>query len=101
MGPIEFPGWQDPKSYLQISDVVLCTSRHESWGASIIEALAAGVPVVSLDVGIAKEAGAIVVARADLAAAICDVLRTGKRGKLLLIMPSREEWAKHWRETLI
>ncbi len=99
--PIEFPGWQDPLPYLQIADVVLCTSKHESWGASIVEALAAGCPVVAPDVGIAREAGAIVIPRSDLGNAIIDVLKSGQRGKLKISLPSAEEWEKRWRETLI
>lgn len=99
--PIEFFGWQDPVSYLQIADVVLCTSKHESWGASIVEALAAGVPVVAPDIGIAKEAGAVVVPRSDLGNAVIRVLNSGQRGELKILMPSAEEWAKRWRETLV
>ena len=98
--PIEFPGWQDPASYLQIADVVLCTSKHESWGASIIEALAAGVPVVAPDIGIAREAGAIVVQMSDLGRAVIDVLNSGKRSELKISIPNSDEWAKRWKETL-
>src|SRR6185437_4720306 len=97
---IEFPGWQDPAHYLARADVVLCTSKHESYGVSMIEALAAGVPVVAPDVGIAKGAGAIVVASDQLAEAVIDVLQTGKRGELKLHLPSKEEWAKAWRDSL-
>lgn len=98
---VEFPGWQNPVPYLQVADVVVSTSVHESYGASILEALAAGVPVVAPDIGIAKEAGAIVVARTELATAVCDALQEGKRGELLMSLPSRDEWAKRWRESLI
>lgn len=99
--PIELPGWQDPRPYLERADVVLSTSKYESWGASIVEALAAGVPVVAPDVGIAKEAGAIVVPRSEFASAVVDILQTGKRGVLRLSLPTAEEWAKHWKETLV
>ena len=98
---VEFPGWRDPASYLEMADVVVNTSKHESYGASILEALAAGVPVVSPDIGIAKEAGAIVVERPNLSTAVGEVLRSGKLGKLLISVPNRDEWAKRWRETLI
>lgn len=98
---VEFPGWKDPTPYLQTADVVLCTSLHESWGASMIEALAAGVPVVAPDIGIAKEAGATVVERKDLEAAVGDLLTLGKRGTLLIQIPNREEWVKKWKESLI
>lgn len=98
--PVEFPGWQDPAPYLQAAGVVLCTSRYESWGASIVEALAAGVPVVAPDVGIAREAGAIIVPRSDLGKAVIDILNSGRQGELKIPMPSAPEWAKRWRETL-
>ncbi|NNM84015.1 glycosyltransferase [Candidatus Parcubacteria bacterium] len=99
--PIEFPGWHDPKPYLQTADVVLSTSRHESWGASIIEALAAGVPVVAPDVGIAREAGAVVVPRTELASAVLKVLRSSERGVLKMVIPSADEWARAWQATLV
>ena len=98
--PVEFLGWRDPAPYLAAADVVLCTSKHESWGASIIEALAAGVPVVAPDVGVAREAGATVVTREKLAETVVDVLKSGQRGTLTLQLPSAEEWAKRWKETL-
>jgi glycosyltransferase involved in cell wall biosynthesis len=98
--PVEFPGWQDPVPYLQTADVVLSTSRHESWGQSMVEALAAGVPVVASDVGIAKEAGAIVAARSNLTLAIIEVLRSGVRGELKIKLPSAAEWAVLWKKSL-
>jgi len=97
---VEFPGWQNPLPYLEMADVVVSTSKHESYGASMLEALAAGVPVVAPDVGIAKEAGAMIVPRKDLAAAVREVLHSGQRGELRITVLSREEWAKRWRETL-
>jgi glycosyltransferase involved in cell wall biosynthesis len=99
--PVTFPGWQDPKPYLARASVVLSTSPSESWGASIVEALATGVPVVSRDVGIAKEAGAVVVEKADLAQALIRVLKSGEMGVLKLDLLGREEWAQKWRKSLI
>ena len=98
--PVEFPGWKDPIPYLQETDVVVCTSWHESFGASIIEALAAGVPVVTPDVGVAREAGAIVVSRTELASSVVRVVEEGIQGHLALHMPTAEEWAKQWQQTL-
>ncbi len=98
--PVEFPGWQDPAVYLGRSDVVLSTSRHESWGQSIVEALAAGVPVVAPDVGVAKEAGATVVSRQELARATIDALRSGARGALRLPLLGKEAWAAAWVQSL-
>jgi glycosyltransferase involved in cell wall biosynthesis len=99
--PVEFPGWVDAVTYLETADVVLCTSPYESYGASIIEALAAGVPVVAPDVGIAKEAGAVVVPRPEFASAVMKVLQSGERGVLKLSVLSATEWAQAWKETLV
>jgi glycosyltransferase involved in cell wall biosynthesis len=98
--PVEFPGWQNPVSYLAVADVALCTSWHESWGASIVEALAAGVPVVAPDVGVAREAGAYIANRTELAATVLEVLQKHMPGKLKINLLSAEEWAKRWKETL-
>lgn len=99
--PVEFPGWQkDVAPYLAKARVVLSTSRAESWGASIIEALAAGVPVVAPDVGMAKEAGATVVERSDLAGAIIDTLSSRAKGELLIQSYTKEAWQAAWRESL-
>jgi glycosyltransferase involved in cell wall biosynthesis len=97
---VVFPGWQDPAPYLAKADAVLSTSLHESYGASMVEALAAEVAVVAPDIGIAREAGAIVVPRTELANAILRVLKNGERGRLLLAFPSEKEWATAWKETL-
>ena len=98
---VEFPGWQDPLPYLAKADVVLSTSRHESYGASMVEALAASVPVVAPDVGIAKEAGAIVVPRSELASAVVRVLQSKTRAELQVPVLGRDEWAQRWRNTLV
>lgn len=98
---VEMAPWQDPLPFLAQADVVLCTSRHESWGASMVEALAAGVAVVAPDVGIAREAGAIVTSRTELGRAVAEVLRSGRRGELKLHLRSAEAWAQGWRESLI
>lgn len=98
---VEVMGWQaNPETFLETADVVLCTSLHESWGASIVEALAAGVPVVAPDVGVAGEAGAIVVLRAQLVEAVVEVLQVGGVGVLKLSLPNAEVWAQEWKKTL-
>jgi glycosyltransferase involved in cell wall biosynthesis len=80
--------------------VVLSTSQFEGYGAGIVEALAAGVPVVAPDVGIAREAGAIVVPREELAGAVMKVLEHGMKGELRIKPPDKEEWTRRWKETL-
>jgi glycosyltransferase involved in cell wall biosynthesis len=97
---IEFPGWQDPLQHLKKADVVLCTSQAESFGASIVEALAAGVPVVAPDVGVAREAGAVISERTELPQKTIEILQENTRGHLQILLPTREKWAELWKETL-
>jgi glycosyltransferase involved in cell wall biosynthesis len=98
--PVDMPGWRNPEEYYAVADVVLCTSKYESWGASIVEALAAGVPVVAPDVGVAKEAGAIVVKEDHLAKEVAAALKSGQTGRLQLQLLSKEQWAVEWKKTL-
>ncbi len=98
--PVEFPGWQEPRTFLARADVVLSTSPYESYGAAVVEALAAGVPVVSRDVGVAKEAGAIIAKPEELAEATARTLKEGARGELKLTLLSAPEWARAWRASL-
>ncbi len=49
---IHFLGWRsDLEAILAELDVVICSSRNEGTPVALIEAMAAGVPVVSTDVG--------------------------------------------------
>jgi len=99
--PVEFAGWQDPIKFFSRADVVLSTSKHESFGASIIESLAAGVPVVAPDVGIAKDAGATAVKKEEMAQTIVEILNNPRNGRLLPIYKySKEEWVRAWVLTL-
>lgn len=99
--PITIVPWQkDITPQLEVADVVVCTSHTESWGASIVEALASGVPVVAPDVGVAREAGAIVVDRESLSQAVVEVLKAGTRGALQIAMPTAQEWAVRWKDSL-
>lgn len=97
---VEFPGWSVPAPYLAMADVVVSTSLHESYGASMVEALAARVPVVAPDIGIAREAGARVVPREGLAEGVLEALRLGQLGVLKLTVLTASEWVSRWRTTL-
>lgn len=57
---ILFEGEREAGPYYRIADLVLMPSRYEGYGLVIVEALAAGKPVLSTDVGVAREMGAIV-----------------------------------------
>jgi glycosyltransferase involved in cell wall biosynthesis len=101
-GKVIFLGYRtDVPSLYKAADVLLVASWHESWGASMVEALAAGCPVVAPDVGVAKEVGATVAERGKLAQAAIDVLKSGARGQLRLQLPDKEEWAKAWKQSLL
>ena len=100
---IELTGWSNPISHLDTADVMLSTSPAESYGAVLVEALAASVAVVSLDVGIAREAGATIApSRAALAETLVCVLKEGKRGHLNSALAiTKDEWMKRFRDSLV
>jgi len=93
---VVFEGAQDPFPFYKAADLVLVTSSYEGFGMVIIEALAAGTPVVSYDVGLAREAGAIIASLADLPHVAIAVLSEGKRGKLTLSFPNEAEYRELW-----
>ena len=67
-----------PAQY-KAADLVLVPSLYEGYGLVIIEALAAGKPVLSTDVGIAREAGAIVTTPEKFAEALAQWFKDGPR----------------------
>lgn len=81
---VEFFGWQrDIRPFLARADIVLVPSRYEGYGVVGIEALASGVPVLSYDVGIAREAGALIAPPSGFSEALVRLLRDGlPKGKL-------------------
>ena len=62
--PIIFEDWVDKPilvSYYKTADLFLNTSLFEGYGMTLVEAQAAGCPIISTDVGIAMEVGATIV----------------------------------------
>ena len=88
---VEFVGWQDPKEYYSIADLVLVTSRYEGYGMVIVEALAAGVPVLSTDVGVAHEAGAIIAKEENFSSSLVEWINSGPRKGVLKHSPYKNE----------
>ncbi|MDZ4226354.1 MAG: glycosyltransferase, partial [Patescibacteria group bacterium] len=95
---VELPGWQESLSYMKVTDLLLATSYYEGYGRQIIEALAAGVPVLSTDVGVAREAGAIVTTEKDFVDALNKWFTNGPRTAELTNYPyqSFEEYVEKY-----
>ncbi len=94
---VVFAGFQNPYAHYKAADLVLVTSDFEGYGMVVIEALYVGCPVVSFDVGISAEAGAIIATPETLARTAIAVLSEGKRGRLTLSLPSEIEYRDMWR----
>ena len=81
----------DPVPFYAKADLLLVTSEYEGYGMVVVEALAAKVPVLSTDVGIAREAGADIVS-GDFATALDNwLVREPKAVRLQLRSYSNEE----------
>lgn len=95
-GRVFFQGYQDPAPYYKIADILLVPSVYEGYGQVIVEALAAGKPVLATDVGIAKTAGAIIAAPAEFGAALKQWYENGPREGVLMNYPydSEETYVK-------
>lgn len=74
-----FEGECDSAPYYKIADLVLVTSEYEGYGMVIVEALAAGTPVLSTDVGIVREAGAVVTSEKEFPRALSEWITGGAR----------------------
>jgi glycosyltransferase involved in cell wall biosynthesis len=87
---VVFPGWKDVSLYFSHADLLLVTSEYEGYGMALVEALAAGVPVLSTDVGVAREAGAVV-AEGDYARALGIWLKGPRAPGVLKLHPYESE----------
>lgn len=92
-----FLGTRNPYPLYKAADALLVTSRFEGYGMVTMEALATGCPVVSFDVGIARQAGAIITSPADLAKTVAAVLSEGRRGALCAPLHSESQYRDMWR----
>jgi len=53
---VVFKEWTDtPQAYMQSADIYALSSNYEGWGRVLVEAMLAGTPVVTTDVGCASE----------------------------------------------
>lgn len=92
----------DPALYYKFTDLVLFPSRYDGYGMVIVEALAAGKPVLSTDVGIAREAGAVIASEGKFGEALSEWFKSGQRTGGLKTYPYRDsnEYVKAYCEDI-
>jgi len=96
---VEFLGFRkDMPSVYKSSNILLVTSDYEGYGMNMIEAALCGLPIVSLDVGIAKEAGAYIIRADDESGphALYDVV---KPKEMTISVPDFSEYKKQFINT--
>ncbi len=92
-GRVFFDGKHDPGPYFALADLLLSTSYFEGDGMVIVEALALGVPVLSTDVGVAREAGAMVTSPEQFTDSLREWFSSGARSSQLRIsVPTLDEY---------
>ena len=98
-----FEGERDAAPYYLFVDLVLVPSRYEGYGLVIVEALAAGKPVLSTDVGIAREAGAIVTTSEKFAERLAQWFKNGSRTAELKNYPYKgfDEYVRAYCEDVL
>lgn len=74
-----FEGEKDAFPYYKTADLVLVPSLYEGYGLVTIEALMAGKPVLSTDVGVAREAGAVITSPDRFSGALANWFKEGPR----------------------
>lgn len=84
---IFFEREQPAVAYYPLADLVLVTSQYEGYGLVIVEALAHGIPVLSTDVGVAREAGAIIAHPHEFDSALNDWFKNGPEAGVLVGYP--------------
>ena len=111
------PWREDLHIFYKSFDVFLCSSNYEGWGVAVLEAMAAGLPVLMTDVGLAGEIikdrinGRIVPVNDTqaLLSAMTDLYNKphlkvdlsvhGKETVLNLQSKTKEEYLKHYRQS--
>jgi len=86
--------------YKSVDLVLAATALYEGYGASTVEALVAGAPVVSGDAGVAREAGAIIASQYSMPKIIVRALQSNTAGLLKIKLLTREQWVEQWKAGL-
>jgi glycosyltransferase involved in cell wall biosynthesis len=97
-----FEGFKDPAPYYALADILLVPSVYEGYGQVIIEALAAGKPVLSTDVGIAKQSGAMIAVPEQFGAVLKQWIESGPKTMQLQNYPyaSLDDFVRQYCEDL-
>ncbi len=97
-----FENERDAAPYYRVADLVLCTSRYEGYGLAIAEALFCGKPVLSTDVGAAREMGALIAEEDHYAEALSAWMESGPRSAELQLQAYTdiESYAKALRDDI-
>lgn len=111
---VHFLGWvRDPVPFFQHADCFVQASQFEGYGLSLVEAVLAGCPAVSTDVGIVRELPRELVTvagqgeyhlREAVQATLSEKSRAQRRemrADFLLAQPSREAYLKRYYELLV
>lgn len=112
--------WRDDlPSFFKSFDLFLLSSNYEGWGRAVIEAMAAGLPVVMTDTGLAGEVvktqeNGIVVPVGDLQAFLdaiknlyedpigrLQIAREGQETSKNLKPQTKKEYLARWRESFV
>lgn len=115
---VQFLGWQrELESQYEISHAFLLTSWYEGYSLSVIEAMAFGLPIVMMDVGVAgdmvrnNESG-VIVKSGDESALYEALLKVRKDAqfrekigraaqKIVSSLPSEDEYLKAFQESIL
>lgn len=114
---VRFEYWTDDLiSYYKTAELFLLTSNYEGYGRTVIEAMAAGLPVTMTDVGLAREIlvddldGKIISVGDDqaLVKAVLEIISDKRKSvkfkenalKLLEKFPSKKDYLKSYKKAL-
>ena len=100
---VDIVGWHnDLAKYYGEADIVLVPSSYEGYGLVIVEALSAGIPVLATDVGVAREAGAMVVTAKEFPQALLRWIENGPNQATLAQQPYKnfDEYVEKYCEDI-
>lgn len=102
--PLAFADDAGRRAAYSIADAYLCLSLSEGGAYSVCDAEAAGLVIVSTDVGNAREFGAKIIENRDAAAGVADAVQwaliEGRTTRSYFETWTFERWAAAWRDVV-